>query len=327
MSQTFQETIDAALKNVPRNTVESDVHFRPVSEDIPQIMIEEALKDRPSFAQNGKKLHIGTAGGMNFSIACKTKPDRILLLDINKNQEIFWKEIVTLLKENRHPWEFIEAYQSKQFSVAIRDAKGSLYHYMNKADWQSDEKTYLYLHKMAKQGHIAVATLDLIHDEQAAQVLGATLKQQGWMADTCYWSNIASFIRPIELTGTKPGEGMVFGTPEQGLVYAPKSFYTGGHFNKAQSDAERVSKFQPAQWKGEPTSNRDKLPMFEKMMRNISALGRDPHSMHILTSTEKPYADFIEGPPRDPEQRRQSWREKHLTRGTEKVEGSYDMDR
>lgn len=58
-----------------------------------------------------KSLHIGAAGFYNFDIAAITRPDFLLFLDMNPDQQIFWQEVIAMLAANPSPEGFVNDFK------------------------------------------------------------------------------------------------------------------------------------------------------------------------------------------------------------------------
>ncbi len=232
-TDSFQSLINKALVGKPCHSVdEKGVFFAPFGEDHePGNHLGRVMKHLNDYVSpDGPRVHVGVAGGFNFSIAAKTRPDCILLLDMNQRQAQFWGKVIELLKANPSRDEFANACRvfienSPDFSPNLYDINSYTHRqYPDFADWIEDSDAYAYLHQLACDGHIAVATLDLINDTEACAAIGSALKQHGLTVDTCYWSNVGSYIQPYPTHR------------RQDIPQRPA--FSNGMFNTKESDAK-----------------------------------------------------------------------------------------
>jgi hypothetical protein len=320
MAQDFQQMMDAALCDVPRTSVLDEVHFEPIGEEENRQRILYECGKRPAPDTDKPRVHVGVAGGFNFDIASVTRPERILLLDINAPQEQFWKKLIGLLKECTTPEEFIDRAWDLRDEQArdgqpLRTESDSWNMYPLGAYWVKPE-AYAYLHHMACDGHIATATLDIIKDAKAAQLLGRSLREAGLYVDTCYWSNIASYFEP-ELMSQVSTDDDVFRSKRGGVPYPERTYFE----HKNDPDAHAPIR----KWKGRNPRN---MPLYEHMLRNISAIGAEMHSTHMLTAYGEGYPLTItDGPPRDASQRRAQWRAHYRKENGVEPTGNPEMGR
>lgn len=306
MGKTFQDVVDSALRGVPCHTIHGPMHFEPIHEITHRAklisLLSEPQRLQPS---NGtSRVHIGAGGGFNFSIAAKTRPDKILLLDANIAQNRLWHAVIDLLAQCDSPDAFYERFKTvmSQSPAILRKSNPYVGTYPLHADWMTDPGAYAYLHHMAQDGNIATAMLDVINDSQAMHAIGDAIKNHHMEVDTCYWSNIMHFIQPYA-AGSSPDEPKtlstesdVLNTKDGGLVYGQEDFYQ----YLATVDT------------GEPSLGSTKL--FEDMLHNMSAIGNDAHTNHIFMTTSLDPAKLIvtDGPPRDPKARRANFLERYL---------------
>lgn len=339
MVEDFQQIIDTALKDVPITSVWDEIHFQPIAEEGHRAQILRACSKRPAPQTDAPRVHVGVAGGFNFDVVCITRPARMLLLDNNEAQARFWHEVIGLLKECDNANDFTDriftltdtyamdrqlTYQSPAergavLSVdrimALREAEDSFRYYPLGAQWLEPDN-YAYLHQLACDGHIAIATLDITKDTQAAQALGAAMRHAGLTTDTCYWSNIASTIEPMH--SMVNARESVFRRDQGGLSYGAHDYYTCKN-NGIDPEQNTV------QWDGSDTRN---MPLFEHMLRNISTIGADAHSTHMLANVTGSYPLILtDGPPRDPSNRREQWRERHLKEQGVEPKDRHNMER
>lgn len=329
MEANFQQIIDRNLEPIQRHSVSAEVHFAPVGETRQQEEILAKWLPSHTTLASSKRLHIGVAGGFNFSIAAQTRPEKILLLDINAEQEKFWRIIIDLLKEHATSQQFLAAFDNllsgEHFNgIALRDNKD----YPHNADWITNPDSYDYLHQMACQGNIAATTFDIIHDEHASKALREVFKEQCLYPATCYWSNIGESIQPRHLYSNVSFRESAF--PDMGKThnYPARDFYQNGIIHSSH-DSRPFSDQGIQRWDGVDEQN---IPLYEKFMRHTSLLGNEPLSVHMFTIADLQRNNLkmmvSEGPMRDPDNVRNLWRQKHRDRLSNLPLGSsFDMNR
>lgn len=294
MKNTFQQRIDSVMANQSCNSAEGSVHFYPVGEIEHRQEILTKLREGKLHSSDKPRVHIGVAGGFNFSICSITRPDRILLLDMNRHQKPFWRAVIRQLANCDTPAAFRQAFKGLNERFVIR-AKDGHPDYLKQVDWMQPEN-YAYLHHMAASGCMAAATMDIIEDRQAACNLGGALKADGLEVDTCYWSNVGAGSQPYRKMHSRfldnqkwathhASHGDVYNTQDGGLCYPNGAFY-GRPANKTPLEI----------WDGQPKRQYRFLPTFERMLINISEIGADPHTMHILASSKPRPLILSEGP-------------------------------
>ncbi len=145
-------------------------------------------------------------------------------------------------------------------------------------------EAYRHLHRLAQQGRIAAATVDLVNDANRCTAIGKSLRVNGLVTDTCYWSNIASFLHPHneheEYVRTK---GSVFASraPDKGGLHYDNSNY----HNLYDPVAAPVPGLK--HWNGDEVTVKGRLlkerelPGFERLMRHVSAVAGKA-GMHIV---------------------------------------------
>lgn len=329
----FQQWIDASLANVPSvsPTMYANVHCQPVAEWEAREKVMARLKQTPRSAAPNR-VHVGVAGLYNFDIAGQTKPDYMLLLDINRSQEIFWNEIISLLKDAPTPEQFVALLEERTRNpnkptfmvgehfngvdngngeeLAIRDGRNFGMYFDETCHWLKDADAYAHVRKLAMEGRIATATVDLFNDQARCAALGSALREHGLTSDTCYWSNVGENAAPYRVRWQPTEYGRDYreqysdtrdtalGTldkrdrsTESKLRYPTGNFY--------DSDNLRFTR-----WDGSNKAFSD-LPAYERMLRNAAAIGTDAQSLHVVTNAagNMPELLLFEGPPsRTPEQ-------------------------
>lgn len=323
MKYDFQQFIEKSLAHVPSVTqlAEYEIHHLPIQEHFDRGQMLRWLDKRPANErEKPNSLHIGVAGFHNFEIVGRTRPENILLLDVNPAQERFWKTIVRLLQANETSKSFKEAFHALRIEGSIRCWDGTqvneapftnIEYYINDVDWLNEPDQYDYLHRMACQGKIAAASIDLLHDFKRAEVLGDALKNRGLVTDTCYWANIGSFFRPHRGSSFLSRNDSVFGEAPKGandpnsLVYPIYSYRvdraqkTNQHWN--DESMQHASIHHP-----------ETLPPMEQFLRIISAIGGEQGEHYLLETNAKPYRQMIiyEGPPKRLPAHERSWRKR-----------------
>ncbi len=321
MKQDFQQFIDQALAHSPSVTKldEYDIHHTPILEHFDRGQMLRRLDARPA-AERGKpnSLHIGVAGFHNFEVAGRTRPENILLLDVNPAQERFWKTVVRLLQTNEEPQAFREAFEALRIEGSIRcwdDSRvtetqpSDIAYYLAETSWLKDPEQYQYLHRMACDGKIAATTIDLLNDFERAEALGDALKEKGLKTDTCYWANISSFFRPHRAGGfvgrndTVFGEGRRAGYEPGTLIYPIYAY----RVDRAEKTTQLWTDEQVQQARiHDPKS----LPPMEQFTRIISAIGGEQGEHYLLETNAGPYRRMLifDGPPTRLPAAERSWR-------------------
>lgn len=323
MKHDFQQFIDDALAGTPSvtQTPEYEIHHAPIQEHFDRGQMLRRLDTRPAGERDKpNSLHIGVAGFHNFEVVGRTRPENILLLDVNPAQERFWRTVVRLLQKHETPEAFSEAFHDLRIEGSIHcfddahvtetettDIEG----YMHGASWLNDPEQYRYLHRMACEGKIAATTIDLLKDFKRAEVLGDALKEKGLKADTCYWANINSFFRPhragsfLSRNDTTFGEGPRGAYPTDTLVYPIYAYRV--------DRAEKTNQF----WTDEQMQHAkihqpETLPPAEQFLRIISAIGGEHGEHYMLETKAKPYRQMLvyDGPPARLPAKERSWRER-----------------
>lgn len=283
MDQNLQTQLDQLpFRKRPQKKVTDKIYAHPMAEDTHQLVILEELDKRPR-PSHPNRLHIGVAGLFNFEIAAKTRPDALLLLDYNQEQEKYWGIMIECFKKSDNIKDFGAALSKalqKEYDnpegLRIIQIKDFQEYFNHSYEWLNPE-TFGYFKQLAEQGKIMTATIDLAGSDTSAKELGQFIKDQNFHVDTCYWSNIGQFFQP-HLKGQQRGDGDVF--PE-GLRY-PKQYYDGTKCSTGRTT-----------WDGEETVSRPILgerklsfkefPAFERFLRNISAIAGE-EGLHMLTS-------------------------------------------
>lgn len=313
----FQQLIDQAVAPFPIRGVEDEIHATPVPDEgiveyqEPE-MLAYAKKNRALKQVRVNNVHVGVAGFFNLAYAAQARVGHLLLVDVNKNQPYFWKEIVSILAKEETPQAFRAAFESRiiegkfhftdtapdKAPIAVKADHWDLEEYMEHAQSQwLEPKAYRHLHKLAKNGKIATAVVDVYRDGPKLKAMNEAIGGAGMRVASCYWSNVAQFNLPQKYDYPKASNyGMdeaVFGDSEEGLEYNWGSF----------SHAPKKAGFQ--RWNGEERDETgriiptQKLPLHERMMRNISQIG-DNATAHFLTNTRDSVSPIIfEGPPRN----------------------------
>lgn len=311
MTKLLQTYLEDVLTDVPITSVWDEVHFEPIGEKNHRAIILHKLSTRPlPNTADSPRIHVGVGGGFNFDIIAQTHPDAALLLDANSAQHAFWGRVIALLAQCETPEAFCEQYYTLSRDLEmphelVRATPGERAEalrnlqrmhlreeneswaiaYPNIATAWLEPDAYAHLHRSAKAGKIASITVDIVHDKHACQTIGRSLEEQGYSVDTCYWSNIGSTLEPhvSDIRDVVSGNG-------KGLAYPELTYF----------DQKNTGNLSPAYtiWHGKP---REKLPLYEQMLRNISAIGASTHSTHMLTTYDNDdYYPLVmtDGPPR-----------------------------
>ncbi len=209
MVESFQEQVDAALSDVPRasETRVGEVHAPPIQEAVQRSVTIAKLVER-GVPSGHDRVHMGIAGFFNFDIAAVTRPDYLLLLDINSQQHAFWREIISMLQTHETPKQFYSDLHARLGKdpgyflcddgqkLELRDESHDCLFYVHNAPWVKDQDAYDHLRSLATRGRIATAEIDLVNDEARATALASVLRNGPYETDTCYWSNLATFLVP-----------------------------------------------------------------------------------------------------------------------------------
>lgn len=310
MTASLQTCLEDALTDVPITSVWDEVHFEPIGEKNHRALIMHKLQARASTnVAPSPRIHVGVGGGFNFDIIGQTRPDAALLLDANSAQHVFWGRVIDLLAQCETREAFYEQYHTlsrelemprelvrvtpgerakllrEQQSIHLREENDWAMPYPNVTTAWLEPSAYAHLHRLAKAGKIASVTVDIVHDKRACQTIGRALEEQGYAVDNCYWSNIGSTLEPnvSDIRDAVSGNG-------KGLAYPELTYFE--HKNTGNSHPSY------AIWHGKP---KEKVPLYEQMLRNISAIGAHSHSAHMLTTyTNDDYYPLVmtDGPPR-----------------------------
>lgn len=311
MTASLQTYLEDALTDVPITSVWDEVHFEPIGEKNHRALIMHKLQARAARdIPASPRIHVGVGGAFNFDIIGQTHPDAALLLDANSAQHVFWGRVIALLAQCETRAAFYEQYRTlsrdlemprdlvratpgerakvlrEQQGLHLREENESwAMPYPNVTTAWLEPAAYEHLHRLAKAGKIASVTVDIVHDKRACQVIGRSLEEQGYAVDTCYWSNIGSTLEPNvpDIRDVVSGNGKRLAYPE--LTYFD-------HKNTGNSHPPYTT------WHGKP---KEKVPLYEQMLRNISAIGANSHSAHMLTTySNDDYYPLVmtDGPPR-----------------------------
>ncbi|MEZ5691577.1 MAG: hypothetical protein R3D71_07930 [Rickettsiales bacterium] len=218
---SLQKSLDETMDGVSIGFSVSDkVHTIPVRElGQRKIILENLLNWRnartvePLKHKDKKYAHVGFAGLFNLQAAVAGRHDIIVLVDCNKKQIDFWKDAIKLFKDNDNEKKFLEEIDSKispfsdnnytsglgkielrhqhvdENGVLIRDSmKNSLINWLKNSELL-ERDNYKYLHKLAKDGNIVTAELD-IHNEDRIKALRSWLDKQNVEVRSVYASNI-----------------------------------------------------------------------------------------------------------------------------------------
>lgn len=285
MSDHLQPELDRLQARWRRKQkmVRDEVYAHPMAEETHQEVILDELYERPE-SDVPNRLHVGVAGLFNFEIASITRPSALLLLDYNEDQERFWKMIVTALKEG----EDIGAFHDR-FSLLLQEQLGQhdgirIIHprrfvdYLSHMEWLNDPELYQYFHELATHDKIMTATVDLAGPPEASRSIGDFITRHGFHVDTCYWSNIGQFFAPHLRGDIRADDGAVFADGE--LVYRQN------YYDRTRCEGDQLwdGEEYRSDWLGhEKRVDFQKLPAFERFLRNISEIG-GAHGFHMLTS-------------------------------------------
>ncbi len=129
-----------------------------------------------------KNLHIGVGGLFNFDIAAAGGHDAILLVDINPAHVRYMKKLVQTLATSDTRAGFVGAIYHDPY-MQNRIPK------LMEMKWLTDEKSFAYLHALAKSGNIFVAPLNIYNDSQC-KAIREWIDDSGFTPATIYTSNI-----------------------------------------------------------------------------------------------------------------------------------------
>lgn len=276
MTLTFQQSIDEAIANTPTNGSDHEVaHSKPIMECEHRAQVMARLKKDLKHHQGPNRVHMGVAGFFNLQIAATTKPDYLLLLDYNTAQETFWHHVIDELKTAESLKDF------KRYDCPPLTEEG-----------------FQHLKKLAHEGCIATATVDIINDRERAERLGNHLAEMELETDTAYWSNIGAYLMP-GITESRRASNLISSTDSvhrDGTLQYPTKGFGGVQRGTSHWDGEETKHGKPVAF--------EELPPYERMLRNIAAIG-GTKGTHIMTDLMEGYAPLIitDGPPsRTPKQ-------------------------
>ncbi len=213
MNESLQSQLDALFVTKPKHTLNSEVHTCCLGE---QHHIAEILHEVRQH-KHAPGMHIGIAGFANFDIAGAAKSNAVLLCDLNQNQVLFWRSIIAMLAEHYTPDAFCRAFETQlekpdqfhllkpeagQEKVTLRYAdipNSSPTMFLDKQEWLKPS-IYSHLHRLAKTGHMATVTLDILDREQCTalhEALGkCELDGAAPKVGTVYGSNVFDLVQP-----------------------------------------------------------------------------------------------------------------------------------
>jgi hypothetical protein len=296
---SFQEQVDAALKDVAFDGkyLAEPAHFIPIAEDEDRAEVLQYLPAR--HIPDGKRVHIGVGGVFNLQMAAETKPDRLLLLDANKNQPRLWYEVIALLKDNPTQEGFWAAMQSRFRDDALTVARGKPIklrgaYYMRTHplnEFSMPEDGYRHLHQLAREGKIACAVVDLFNDRTRCAALGGLLREQELQGDSMYWSNVASGSMPEDMYPRRTLDPVFRrgGKEPEPLEYNDMPF-AGRQGGIRKWDGEEYPRGKKLAF--------EKLPAFERLLRNVSAVGGETGTHCFLDMNDMRPLIMTDGPPR-----------------------------
>ncbi len=229
---TLQESLDKSLEGTSSTfSISDQIHCLPFREQHHRIIILDNLeKWHQERLQNSSNLqkqyaHIGFAGLFNLQAACAGRHDVVILADCNKNQILFWEDVIKLLKENSNGEDFLKKLNDKIESKKMDNGSfNSVYHTDSKTveiksiepnkdkdlykpynenlcEWLKhnniiEPENYKYLHNLAKNGKILTVELD-IHDEKRMNIIKSWLDKKKIEARSIYASNILDLEKII----------------------------------------------------------------------------------------------------------------------------------
>lgn len=196
----------------------AEVHTFPINERHHQKKILKMTKPRQ--VPDHARIHVGVAGFFNFDMAAKAKSDAIVLCDINQDQIIFWRSIIKLLAQSPDRNSFRKAFAERvdyaryhhglgetQASRAVVDLRWydiSKQHpnpddFLRGQHWLRSPKAYQHLHRLAQEGMIATAPLDIL-DEAQCSVFGERIAALDFggrkpLVDTIYGANVYDLMQ------------------------------------------------------------------------------------------------------------------------------------
>jgi hypothetical protein len=313
--ETFQNRLDSALAAYPSSSTghANGIHHAPVGEHAHRIQGLRHLQSTHALAKPEKSLHIGAAGFYNFDIAAITRPDFLLFLDMNPDQQIFWQEVIAMLEANPSAEGFVEDFKSRQDGHGFRTAQGILkqsaladfsdFYFNALPAWLADPEAYAHLRHLALCGHIGTATIDLIHDAKRAEALGNCLRELGLHTHTAYWSNIGSYFEPKRRGYSTSTRDSVYGDMPNGsnlgVLFKEQTYIE----RERQSVLHTSESIHDASMRAP-----ENLPRWEKFMRNVSAIGGEEGEHFFMHITRKRPLIIHEGPPRRTPDAERNWR-------------------
>lgn len=324
---TFQEAIADAVKASPHSAMPAayPIHDLPVLEAPHRATLLRKLDARDASRDKvPDRLHIGVAGFYNFDIAATTRPDYMLLLDVNPHQEVFWRDITALLAEHKDTASFRAAYDARKQEDGYHCADGTvlpvsghddLADYMGKARWLTNENGYAHLHKLASEGRIAAATINLLRDDERAEAIGDAIAKLGLHTDTCYWSNIADMLQPHRGGRFTNKRDTVFGDVASCMAAPGVKMPVFGY---REGEGQRAVEL----WTGDAIYDAavhapETLPPYERLMRHVSAIGGKEGDHHFLAVMPKHPLIITDGPPRRLPNEEREWRKEMLAQERE----------
>ena len=288
--ETLQAIVDKAGAAWPtaEAPLQAPIHTLPDREARHRGKILKHLDTYPVEA-GGRTLHMGVAGYFNFDVICKTRPGYVLLMDANANQQRFWEELFTLIAKNPTAEGFAKELGERLVDHKFVCADGTLLDErfshedpMYALQSLKDEGNYAYLHRLAKDGHAAFATVNLVTEAGKCNTIGQALREAGFNTTTAYWSNIGSFFHASRRGVLTSRDQDMYGLEsaiedkeakfDPNLVGEPGLHYKNRGFYQADGSAAE-------HWKGYASQEErnamddSAVPPFERFLENTSALG------------------------------------------------------
>lgn len=282
----------------------SHVYVCPKAEDTHQAHIIERVSGR-QMPQSGPRAHVGVAGFFNADIAAHTRPDAMVLIDINRHAVEVWKIAVDTLACSATPKAFrsmfmnrLDAFAAQHEGIDMQPEKYIRDYLRHEAHWLKRPDAYAHLRMLAQQDRIACGVMDVLDTGTAASQLGDAIRTTGHHVDTAYWSNIGQFVAPYEkiprpetlsdlmaagrsYTGDKGlfADGVLQYGTEYFCDYSPAK----GPKRWNGSESKRMLEWGPISIGRARPRRSDELPPYERMLRNISVLGGE-RTLHMMTS-------------------------------------------
>lgn len=217
---TFASTLKQQF-GTGHSAIRGPVHTRTFGEAKCLKEAIRALKVHFSGQADGKRCHVGVAGFFNLELVLSSRPDAVVLCDLNADQRVFWESFFDMVKESSNLTALRQAWEAG-YDGGFEMSKPEEFGYLARQGWKGhprhnrvwlrsngpsttfesvffgfsfghDEKAYADLRAMVSEGRMAAANLDLLDTKTCAR-LGSALKGMGYGVESIYPSNVGEFL-------------------------------------------------------------------------------------------------------------------------------------